>query len=107
MNRGILATCYAKLAKPISLEELYILYRDFYQDQPFVRISEELPETRWVRNTNYCDIAIRLDERTGRVIVISAIDNLMKGAASQAVHNMNLMFNLKETMGLELIAYLP
>ena len=107
MNRGILATCYSTLNTLKSQEELLSLYSEFYKNHPFVRISNDLPETKWVKNTNYCDISLRVDTRTNRVIVVSAIDNLMKGAASQAVHNMNLMCNFDETEGLNLISFLP
>jgi N-acetyl-gamma-glutamyl-phosphate reductase len=107
MNRGILATCYAKLLSDISEEELNKLYYEFYESEHFVRILKELPETRWVRGSNHCHISVRVDKRTNRVIVVSAIDNLMKGAASQAVQNMNIMFGLKETMGLEFFSMAP
>lgn len=107
MNRGILATSYAKLNKTVTKEEIASIYEAFYKDQPFIRLSEDLPETRWVKNTNYCDISFRIDAATNTIIVVSAIDNLMKGAASQAVHNMNLMCGLNENTGLELITYLP
>lgn len=107
MNRGILATCYGKLLKEISEEELYNIYNDFYKDEYFIKITKALPETRWVRGSNMCHIGVRVDKRTGRAIVISAIDNLMKGAASQAVQNMNLMFGLEETTGLKLLGMTP
>jgi N-acetyl-gamma-glutamyl-phosphate reductase len=104
MNRGILATCYGKLMNNISEEELHNIYCDFYKDEYFIKITKSLPETRWVRGSNMCHIGVRADKRTGRVIVISAIDNLMKGAASQAVQNMNLMFGLDETTGLRILS---
>jgi N-acetyl-gamma-glutamyl-phosphate reductase len=107
MNRGILATCYGKLTKEISEEELYNIYCEFYKNEYFIKITKTLPETRWVRGSNMCHIGVRVDKRTGRVIVISAIDNLMKGAASQAVQNMNLMFGLEETMGLKILGMTP
>lgn len=104
MNRGILATCYAKLNKQISTEELKEIYKSFYKDEYFVKIIEGLPETKWVRGSNLCHIGVKVDSRTNRVIIVAAIDNLIKGAAGQAVQNMNVMFNLKETAGLEFIS---
>lgn len=107
MNRGILATCYSTLIDKLSTEELINMYKEFYKDEYFVKIVNESPETRWVRGSNLCHIGIKVDERTNRVIVVSAIDNLIKGAAGQAVQNMNIMFNLKETMGLEFLSMAP
>lgn len=107
MNRGILATCYGVLSKKVSQDEIYEMYEDFYKDEYFIRIRQDLPETKWVKGTNLCDIAVRVDERTNRVIVVSAIDNLVKGAAGQALQNMNIMFNLDETEGLKLLAMNP
>ena len=107
MNRGILSTCYGSLKKELTTEELLALYRDFYKDDYFIKIINGLPETRWVRGSNLCHIGIKVDTRTNRVIIISAIDNLIKGAAGQAVQNMNIMFGLKETTGLEVIAMAP
>jgi len=107
LNRGILATCYANLIIDISEEELNKLYCDFYKGEYFVKILKELPETRWVKGSNNCHISVRIDKRTNRVIVVAAIDNLMKGAASQAVQNMNIMFGLQETMGLEFFSMAP
>lgn len=107
MNRGILATCYGKLNHKISTEELHNLYCDFYKDEYFIKITKTLPETRWVRGSNMCHIGVRVDKRTGRAIVISAIDNLMKGAASQAVQNMNVMFSIEETTGIRYLGMTP
>lgn len=107
MSRGILSTCYGTLIKDLTKENIYKTYEDFYKGEKFIRIREELPETKWVKGTNFCDIAIRTDERTKRVIIISAIDNLMKGAASQGIQNMNLMFNINESEGLEFISMIP
>jgi N-acetyl-gamma-glutamyl-phosphate reductase len=107
MNRGILSTCYGSLKAEISTEELLELYREFYKKEYFVKILNTLPETRWVKGSNLCHIGVRVDKRTNRVIVISAIDNLIKGAAGQAVQNMNVMFGFKETEGLEIIAMAP
>jgi N-acetyl-gamma-glutamyl-phosphate reductase len=107
MNRGILSTCYGFLKEDLTTEMLINVYRDFYQEDYFVKIIEGLPETRWVRGSNLCHIGLRVDKRTNRVIVMSAIDNLVKGAAGQAVQNMNHMFGLEETSGLEFIAMAP
>ncbi|MFT9497028.1 N-acetyl-gamma-glutamyl-phosphate reductase [Anaerosolibacter sp.] len=107
MNRGILATCYGSLVTKLTQQELYEIYNTYYQDEYFVRIVETLPETRWVKGSNFCDIGIRVDERTGRVVVVSAIDNLIKGAAGQAVQNMNLMFGIKEQESLDILSMVP
>lgn len=103
MNRGILATCYGNLKKNISQNELYGLYQSYYKNENFIRITDSLPETRYVKGSNICDIAVRVDERTKRVIAVSAIDNLIKGAAGQAVQNMNILFGLNERMGLDML----
>lgn len=99
-NRGILSTIYATLIEPKSEEELYSIYRDFYQNEPFVRIQSALPELHHVTHTNLCDIGLRVDERGERVVIVSVIDNLIKGAAGQAVQNMNLLFGFNENEGL-------
>ena len=78
-----------------------------YENEYFVRLCDGPTETRWVKGTNFCDIGIKVDMRTKKVIVMSVIDNLMKGAASQAVQNMNILFDLEEKAGLELIAMFP
>lgn len=103
MSRGILATCYGSLKKDISQNELYDLYRSYYKNENFIRITDSLPETRFVKGSNICDIAVRVDERTNRVIAVSAIDNLIKGAAGQAVQNMNILFGLYEHTGLDML----
>lgn len=103
MVRGILATCYGNLRKDISQDELYDLYRSYYKNENFVRVTDTLPETRYVKGSNFCDIAVRVDERTNRVIAVSTIDNLIKGAAGQAVQNMNILFGLYEHVGLDMI----
>ncbi|MGF1572441.1 MAG: N-acetyl-gamma-glutamyl-phosphate reductase [Sumerlaeia bacterium] len=101
MERGILSTIYANLEEPLTQDALQSLYRDFYSDSDFVRLHEgdSLPETRHVSRTNFCDIALRVDQRSQRLIVVSAIDNLIKGASGQAVQCMNISFGLKETLG--------
>jgi N-acetyl-gamma-glutamyl-phosphate reductase len=107
MNRGILSTCYSTLKVNITLEELKGLYLDFYRDEYFVKVLDILPETRWVRGSNLCHIGMKIDKRTNRVITISAIDNLIKGAAGQAVQNMNIMFGLPEAESLNFLAMAP
>jgi N-acetyl-gamma-glutamyl-phosphate reductase len=111
MNRGILATIYAKAKdqkSKIKINDLTQLYKDFYKDEPFIRIFEDkLPNTKYVAGTNYCHIAVQYNEATGKVIVLSAIDNLVKGAAGQAVQNMNLICGFPETTGLRQIAVYP
>jgi N-acetyl-gamma-glutamyl-phosphate reductase len=109
MSRGILGTLYAGLTAPRTEADLRELYQKFYQGHPFVRLHPvgSLPDTRDVRGANFCDLAIRVDREGRRVIVVSAIDNLTKGAAGQAVQNFNLMVGLPETMGLETPPFLP
>ena len=113
MNRGILATEYASLLKkdgklPTSAD-IRAAYEKYYKDETFIRILEDgvYPETRWVEGSNFVDIGFKIDERTGRVIMMGAIDNLVKGAAGQAVQNMNIMFGLKESAGLEIVPCFP
>ena len=103
MNRGILITAYANLTKDISEEEIREIYKKYYKDEYFVRVlnAGDCPETRWVEGSNYVDVNIKVDKRTGRVIMMGAMDNLVKGAAGQAVQNMNLMFGLCEQEGLK------
>jgi N-acetyl-gamma-glutamyl-phosphate reductase len=102
MTRGILSTIYAKLKDPLEQEELEAVYRDFYAGEQFVRVLPPgmLPLTKAVAGSNHCDVAAVADRRTGRVVVVSAIDNLIKGAAGQAVQNMNIMFDLSEDAGI-------
>lgn len=109
MDRGILSTIYSTSIGATSTEKLLKLYREFYEGEPFVRILPPgvLPSTANVRGSNFCDISPLVDGRTGRVIVISAIDNLVKGASGQAVQNMNLVCGFPETMGLEGLALFP
>ena len=109
MDRGILAVCYASLKPGVTMEDIGCAYSSCYKDEYFIRLrgEGELPETRWVKGSNYTDIGWRIDERTRRVIAVGAIDNLVKGAAGQAVQNMNLMFGLKETEGLEMVPLFP
>lgn len=109
MNRGILVTAYAKLLMPLTNETAIKVFKSHYQNKPFIRISDnnELPETRWVKGSNYCDIGCVVDARTNRIIVVAALDNLMKGAAGQAVQNMNVMFGLHQTRGLTHVPIFP
>ena len=102
MNRGILVTAYANLVKDVTEEEIRKIYEDAYKDEQFVRFLNAgvCPETRWVEGSNYVDVNVKVDERTHRVIMMGAMDNLVKGAAGQAVQNMNLLFGLPETEGL-------
>ncbi len=109
MNRGILVTAYATLKKSCSYEELKEIYDQYYGNEYFVRVlpRDLPPETRWVEGSNFADVNFRIDARTGRVIMMGAIDNLVKGAAGQAVQNMNLLFGLPENMGLEMVPLFP
>ncbi|MEA2087749.1 MAG: N-acetyl-gamma-glutamyl-phosphate reductase, partial [Candidatus Caldatribacteriota bacterium] len=102
INRGILSTCYLTLKESKEEGEVLEAYQKFYQKAPFVRIFEptNLPEIKFVTGTNYCDIGFSIDGRTGKIKVISAIDNLLKGAAGQAVQNMNIMSGFSETEGI-------
>lgn len=109
VNRGILSTCYANLARPLSTAELVERFRAHYNGEYFVRVHPEgsLPNVAFVRGSNFCDIGVVSDPRTGRVIVVSAIDNLVKGAAGQAVQNMNLLLGFEETAGLTALPLFP
>ena len=109
MNRGILATEYASLKKDVTYEDVKAIYDKYYADEKFVRVlkENELPETKWVEGSNYVDINFKIDPRTNRIIMMGAIDNLVKGAAGQAVQNMNLMFGLDEAEGLNLVPMFP
>ena len=102
MNRGILVTAYGNLTRDYTYEELKKIYDDYYGKEQFVRVLEKdiCPETRWVEGSNYVDVNFKIDERTKRVVVMGALDNLVKGAAGQAVQNMNIIFDLPENMGL-------
>ena len=114
MNRGILATEYATLKRKSdgslpSYEEVKAVYDKYYAKETFVRVLEKdvLPETKWVEGSNYVDINFKIDGRTGRVVMMGALDNLVKGAAGQAVQNMNLLFGFDETEGLKLVPMFP
>ncbi len=112
MTRGILATIYAKAKKggeELTARKLTQVYKDFYKGEPFVRVLDEgkVPNTKYVAGTNFIDIALQYNEATGRIIVLSAIDNLVKGAAGQAVHNRNLVCGFPETTALQQLAVYP
>lgn len=109
MNRGILITAYASLKKDVTYEEVKAVYDKYYANEKFVRVLEKdvCPQTKWVEGSNYVDVNFKIDPRTKRIIMMGAMDNLVKGAAGQAVQNMNLMFGLKESEGLELVPMFP
>ena len=109
MNRGILVTAYASLKGSHSADELKNAYNEDYADEYFVRVLDGTtpPETKWVEGSNFVDVNIQVDTRTNRVIMMGAMDNITKGAAGQAVQNMNLMFGFDETEGLRLVPMVP
>ena len=114
MNRGILATEYATLNRKAdgslpTYEEVKAAYDKYYANEKFVRVLEKdvVPETKWVEGSNYVDVNFKIDERTGRIVMMGALDNLVKGAAGQAVQNMNLLFGLDESEGLNLVPMFP
>lgn len=107
VDRGILSTIYMKPVTTITSDALQEIYREFYFNAPFVRISKSPPSIKDVRGTNYCNIYCDFDERTGMIIVVSVIDNLVKGAAGQAIQNMNLLFGWDEKLGLNFMPVSP
>lgn len=109
MDRGILITAYANLVKAVSYEEVKAVYDKYYADEYFVRVlnKDVTPQTRWVKGSNFVDVNFKIDPRTKRIIMMGAMDNLVKGAAGQAVQNMNLMFGLEENKGLKLVPMFP
>ena len=114
MNRGILATEYATLNKKAdgtlpTYEEVKAVYDKYYKNEKFVRVLDKdiCPETKWVEGSNYVDVNFKIDERTGRIVMMGALDNLVKGAAGQAVQNMNLLFGFDEAEGLNLVPMFP
>ncbi|WP_022756687.1 N-acetyl-gamma-glutamyl-phosphate reductase [Butyrivibrio fibrisolvens] len=113
MNRGIIATEYASLnkidGKLPTPQQIRDVYNKYYGKEKFIRILDDgvYPETRWVETSNYVDIGFKIDERTGRIIMMGALDNLVKGAAGQAVQNMNILFGLEESMGLDMVPCFP
>ena len=114
MNRGILATEYATLKKKTdgtlpTYDEIKAVYDKYYANEKFVRVLKKgvCPETKWVEGSNYVDVNFVIDERTGRIIMMGALDNLVKGAAGQAVQNMNLLFGFDEAEGLNMVPMFP
>ena len=109
MNRGILTTIYASLKPGVTNHEVNKVYNTYYEKEQFVRLlgDTSIAETRWVKGSNFCDISFKVDERTNRLIIVSALDNMMKGAASQAVQNMNIMLGLEEDTGIHYVPLFP
>ena len=109
MQRGILVTAYANLKKEVTYEAIKAVYDKYYKDEYFIRVlnKDETPETRWVEGSNFVDVNFKIDERTGRIIMMGALDNLVKGAAGQAVQNMNIIFGLPENEGLQQVPMFP
>lgn len=109
MNRGILVTAYADMTGNYTYEEIRAAYEKYYKDEYFIRLldKDECPQTRWVEGSNFVDIGFKPDKRTGRVVMMGAIDNITKGAAGQAVQNMNIMFGLDESEGLKAAPVFP
>ena len=109
ISRGILSTIYATLAAGFNRKSIDDLYRQKYQDEPFVRLLAEdtFPATQYVRGSNFCDISYKIDPATNRIIVMTTIDNIVKGASGQAVQNMNIMCGFPETAGLDIVPFFP
>ena len=109
MNRGILVTAYASLEKGVDAARVQEVYERYYGGEKFIRVlgEGECPETKWVEGSNYVDIGFKMDPRTNRIVMMGALDNLVKGAAGQAVQNMNLLFGLDEAEGLEAVPMFP
>ncbi|MCI9126621.1 MAG: N-acetyl-gamma-glutamyl-phosphate reductase [Eubacterium sp.] len=109
MQRGILVTAYANLKKDVTYNEVKAVYDKYYEKEYFIRVLEkdETPETRWVEGSNFVDVNFKIDERTGRIIMMGALDNLIKGAAGQAVQNFNIMFGFDENEGLQQVPMFP
>ena len=109
MQRGILVTAYASLKKDVTYEEVKAVYDKYYDKEYFVRVlnKDVCPQTRWVEGSNFVDVNFKIDPRTKRIIMMGAMDNLVKGAAGQAVQNMNLLFGLDETTGLQMAPLFP
>ncbi len=109
MNRGILVTAYASLKSAVSYEDVKAVYDKYYSSERFVRVLDRdvCPQTKWVEGSNYVDVNFKIDPRTNRIIMMGAMDNLVKGAAGQAVQNMNLMFGFEEAEGLYQVPMFP
>lgn len=104
INRGILSTIYLDLEKALDEDEIYKIYEEFYKGEYFIRINKKLPEIKNVKNSNICEIGLRVDKEKKKVIVVSVIDNLIKGAGGQAIQSMNLMFGLPEEKGIDILS---
>lgn len=109
ISRGILSTVYASLSQGFDRQKIDDLYQNHYKDEPFIRLLPEdcFPATQYVRGSNFCDISYKIDRSTNRIIIMSAIDNIVKGASGQAVQNMNLMHGFDETAGLSVVPFFP
>ncbi|MGO1468998.1 MAG: N-acetyl-gamma-glutamyl-phosphate reductase [Tissierella sp.] len=109
MNRGILTTSYVNLKEKLNYRDIKKIYEKYYSGEYFIRLTKEniFPQTKWVKGSNFCDIGFKVDARTNRLIVVGAIDNMIKGSAGQAIQNMNIMFGLKENRGLEDVSMFP
>ncbi len=109
MDRGILSTLYVALRKKMKTEEVLAIFESHYQGEPFIRIypKDKFPSTRDVKGSNFCDIGVKVNEDDGRTVIVTAIDNLVKGASGEAVQNMNIMLGLPEAMGLEILPLTP
>lgn len=108
MSRGLLATCYADFKEPsLTSEEVRAVYANYYANEPYIRVIDTAPHTKWTSGTNLCLLYPTLDRRTGRLMVVSCLDNLVKGAAGQALQNANLMLGLPETSGLPTVPLMP
>ncbi|MBH0177086.1 MAG: hypothetical protein HP491_04295 [Nitrospira sp.] len=108
MNRGILSTAYCKLVRDMTLADLRSLYQEFYKGERFVRLYEDIvPNPRYIKGSNFCDVGVYTDPRAGWVVTVAAVDNLVKGAAGQAIQAMNLMMGLPEESGLTLPSSYP
>ena len=109
MQRGILVTAYANLKKKVTYDEVRAIYDKYYGNEFFIRVLDKdvCPETRWVEGSNFADVNFKIDPRTNRIVMMGAIDNMVKGAAGQAIQNMNLMFGLPENTGLKQIPMFP
>lgn len=109
MTRGIMSTIYTDLKENTATEQILTIYQNYYQNNPFVRVRKDgtIPSTKEVYGSNYCDIGLYADERTGKLIIVSVIDNLVKGASGQAIQNMNLMCGWEETAGINQLPVYP
>ncbi len=109
MNRGVMTTCYARPKKGVNYAQIKQAFENFYKDELFIRMTRQgtFPETKWVKASNFCDIGFTLDERTNNLVIVGALDNLVKGAAGQAVQNMNITFCLNEKTGLNYVPIFP